>query len=82
MKQKQIVKQPNVVVGYDQQGEIISYYWQKDPIETRIGPTWRISRWKWWNPIWRFNQWRLRSISRKEFFESIRIVEKTSIKSK
>ena len=50
------VKQPNVIVGYDN-GEITMYYWQREPIKTRTGSLFTISRWLWWNPIWRLKQW-------------------------
>lgn len=51
--------QPNVIIGYDEKGKMMSYYWQREGIQTRTGTFFTISRWKWWNPIWRFNQWRL-----------------------
>ncbi len=58
-KKKQKIKQPNVIIGYDEKGKISMYYWQKEPIEIRKGMIFSIPKRLWWNPFWRFNQWRL-----------------------
>ena len=55
MKKK--ILQPNIIKGYDDKGNLISYYWQEKPFQTRSGSFFTIPRRKWWNPIWRFNQW-------------------------
>lgn len=57
MKRK--IEQPNIIKGYDKQGNLTMYYWQKEPITTRKGMLYTIPWYRWWNPIWRFNQWRL-----------------------
>jgi len=60
MKKKQKYKQPNIIQGYDENGEISMFYWQKEPIKQAKGMLFKIPWYTWWNPIFRFNQWRLR----------------------
>lgn len=61
-KKKQKILQPNVIEGFDEvngKWERTMYYWQKEPIATRKGMLYTIPWYRWWNPIWRFNQWRM-----------------------
>jgi hypothetical protein len=59
MKKK--IYQPNQIIGYDDKGNITMAYWQKEPIETRKGMLFSIPWYMWWNPVWRFRQWRMLS---------------------
>ena len=58
MKRKNKIIQPNVIIGYDEKGKMSSYYWQREGIKTHKGgfPPYKIPWYRWWNPVWRFNQ--------------------------
>ena len=57
-KTKITVDQPNVIRGYDLNGNMTMFYWQKEPIVTRMtGVGFSIPKRLWWNPIWRMKQW-------------------------
>jgi hypothetical protein len=57
MKKK--IKQPNIMTGYDENGELSMYYWQKEPFIQRSGSFYTIPKRKWFNPVWRIKQWYL-----------------------
>lgn len=71
MKKK--VEQPNIMTGYDDKGELVMYYWQKEPFTVRQGMGFSIPRRLWWNPIWRIKQWywSKKTITLGEFKEKI-----------
>jgi hypothetical protein len=48
----------NVMEGYDNDGNLVMYYWQKDPIKEVWGFGGFKVSWKYrLNPIWRIKQW-------------------------
>lgn len=50
----------NVMEGYDDKGNLTMYYWQKEPITTRLGFGNFKVHWKFrLNPVWRLKQWLL-----------------------
>ena len=57
-KKRKLISKANVMQGYDEKGNLVMYYWQKDSIKTRWGfGNFKV---KWslrFNPIWRIKQW-------------------------
>ena len=48
----------NVMEGYDEKGNLVMYYWQKDPIQPRWGfGSFKVHWTLRFNPIWRIKQW-------------------------
>lgn len=56
MKQK---FEANIMTGYDEEGNLIMFCWQKEPIKTQWGFNFKVPWHIRYNPIWRIKQWLL-----------------------